>query len=235
MSAAFSDHVRVTPDRSLPHSPVDVNPPCHQQAISDPTADKNRSQRRTPSRESRSRTPDSLIQRRTNSSEFSDKKYRNAISPVPRVSELQRTSSSLQRPCNSSDFAAQNVRPLVYNYPVQRPTRPAPSPPEEYIYQNLHIMYPSPVQYPQLLPQAGLHENIYMNTVEVDANGKPSLVPSIMTMQDRIQLLDRNPAHFSHSTSENSLAQTSSLGDINSVSEFNQHYMNNRVLKEDVV
>ena len=78
-------------------------------------------------------------------------------------------------------------------------------------------------------------ENIYMNApLEVDANGKPSLVPSIMTMQDRIQLLDKNPVPFPHSTSDNSIGQTSSLGDIHSVSEFNQNRRKTG-LKEDMV
>ena len=220
-SATFSDQLRVTPVRSAPDGP---SPYLH--ATSEPTFDKQRRRHKSPdrvtSREARCTTPNSLMEKRANSLEYIDRKQQNAFSASINIPSLHRATSLLPRP---------SQKQLVSPQASQRPKRPAPAPPDDCLYENLNTY-----QYPHLVPQVVQQENIYMNApLEVDANGKPSLVPSIMTMQDRIQLLDKNPVHLPHSISDISIGQTSSLGDIHSVSEFNQNRRKSGLLKEDMV
>ena len=242
LSAAFSDHLRVTPVRSATHSPADAfsdHPSLHSK--SEPTFDKQKRTRhrkspdRMLSREIKCTTPNSLKEKRAISFDYIDNKPQDIFSPS--LTNLYRTSSlHPMKPSRSPHFTppnAQSSKQFVYPQSKSRHMRPAPAPPCECVYENLNFSSPQP--YSQPYPRLNQQDNIYINAPGLDANGKPSLVPSIMTMEDRIQLMDKDPVHFPHSCSDNSLGQTSSLGDVHSVSEFNQHQQRRSLIKGDMV
>lgn len=245
LSAAFSDHLRVTPVRSATHSPADAffeHPSLHSK--SEPTFDKQKRMRhrkspdRMLSREVRCVTPNSLKEKRAVSFDYIDKKEpQELFSSSLQLTNLYRTSSlHPMKPSRSPRFTpphAHSSKQFVYPQSTSRHTRPAPAPPCECVYENLNFSSPQP--YSQPYPRVILQDNIYMNAPPLDANGKPSLVPSIMTMEDRIQLMDKCPVSFPHSFSDNSIGQASSLGDAHSVSEFNQHQQRHSLIKGDMV
>ncbi|KAI6654874.1 Muscle-specific protein 20-like isoform X2 [Oopsacas minuta] len=243
LSAAFSDHLRITPVRSAPHSPADGDL-SYLHVRSEPTFDKQRrvhyrkSPDRMTSREKRCTTPNSFVEKRAISLEYIDKKQPYASSSSLQLSNRHRTASLHPiLTCNSPCFSpphSQTSNHFIYPHSIPKHTRPAPDPPSECLYENVENIYPMQ-GYTHSCHHVDIQDNIYMNAPGLDANGKPSLVPSIMTMQDRILLMDKDPVHFPHSYSDLSIGQTSSLGDLNSVSEFNQYHQKHALMKEDMV